>query len=131
MLFINLWLFIKICASMKRKHSSHKLVALRLGEELAKQRRKRGLTQAQLAELVDLEPISVSRIETGSVLPSIVRLQDLAGALGVSAARLIGVSDVSSAAHAREIEELLDPLNPNDRSLLIGIVKHLAHRLRG
>ena len=130
MLFINLWLFIKICANMKRKHSSHKLVASRLGEELAKQRRKQGLTQAQLAELVDLEPISVSRIETGSVLPSIVRLQDLAGALGISAARLIGVSDVSSAAHAREIEELLDPLNPSDRSLLIGIVRQLATRLR-
>lgn len=115
---------------MKRKHNSHKLAASRLGEELAKQRRKKGLTQAQLAEMVNLEPISVSRIETGAVLPSIVRLQDLAAALGVSMARLLGVTDVSAVSHARELAALLDPLEPNDRSLLIGIVRQVAARLQ-
>jgi transcriptional regulator with XRE-family HTH domain len=115
---------------MKRKHSSHKLAATRLGEELAKLRRKKGLTQAQLAEMVNLEPISVSRIETGAVLPSIVRLHDLAAALGVSMARLLGVTDVSAASHARELAALLDPLDPNDRSLLLGIVRQVAARLQ-
>lgn len=115
---------------MKRKHNSHKLAASRLGEELAKHRRKKGLTQAQLAEMVNLEPISVSRIETGAVLPSIVRLHDLATALGVSMARLLGVADVSVVSHARELAALLDPLDPNDRSLLIGIVRQIAARLQ-
>ena len=115
---------------MKRKHNSHKLAASRLGEELAKHRRKKGLTQAQLAEMVNLAPISVSRIETGAVLPSIVRLHDLATALGVSMARLLGVADVSVVSHARELAALLDPLDPNDRSLLIGIVRQIAARLQ-
>lgn len=115
---------------MKRKHNSHKLTASRLGKELAKLRRKKGLTQAQLAEMVDLEPISVSRIETGAVLPSIVRLHDLAAALEVSMARLLGVADISAASQARELAALLDPLDANDRSLLIGIVRQVAVRLQ-
>ena len=80
--------------------------------------------------MVNLEPISVSRIETGAVLPSIVRLHDLAAALGVSMARLLGVTDVSAVSHARELAALLDPLDPNDRSLLIGIVRQVAARLQ-
>ena len=80
--------------------------------------------------MVNLEPISVSRIETGAVLPSIVRLHDLAAALGVSMARLLGVKDVSAASHARELAALLDPLDPNDRSVLIGIVRQVAARLQ-
>ena len=80
--------------------------------------------------MVNLEPISVSRIETGVVLPSIVRLHDLTAARDVSMARLLGVTDVSAASHARELATLLDPLDPNDRSLLVGIVGQVAARLQ-
>ena len=69
--------------------------------------------------MVNLEPISAPRIKTGAVLPSIVRRHDLAAALGVNMARLLGVTDVSAVSHARELAVLLDPLDPNDRSLPI------------
>ena len=50
---------------------------------LAKMRKAKGLTQAQLSELSGVPRVSIARYETGKVSPSVRILERLAVALGV------------------------------------------------
>jgi transcriptional regulator with XRE-family HTH domain len=52
-------------------------------EELRRLRKQRGMTQAKLAVLADLDPSSLSQIETGARHPTTRTLEKLAGVLGV------------------------------------------------
>ncbi len=50
--------------------------------QIARLRIKRGLTQAQLAELVGTKQPSIARLESGAVEPSLSFLRKVAAALG-------------------------------------------------
>lgn len=52
------------------------------GYQVARLRMLRGLTQAQLAELVGTRQPSIARLENGTTAPSISFLQKIATALG-------------------------------------------------
>jgi transcriptional regulator with XRE-family HTH domain len=54
-----------------------------LGARIKEIRKARGLTQEQLAEMIDVEQKHVSRIESGKNYPTIGRLQKIAVALNV------------------------------------------------
>lgn len=55
-----------------------------IGRNVKGARIRAGLTQSQLAEVLGLDSVTVSRIETGVQLPAVERLNDLAIALGTS-----------------------------------------------
>jgi len=55
-----------------------------LGAQIREIRKARGLTQEQLAEMIDVEQKHVSRIESGKNYPSIDRLEKMAAALNAS-----------------------------------------------
>jgi len=55
--------------------------ALEPGYQIARLRIQRGLTQAQLAELVGTQQPSIARLENGSSIPSLSFLQKIAAAL--------------------------------------------------
>lgn len=59
-----------------------------LGVRIARHRRARGLTQVELAEKIGVAPETISRIERGTVVPSIARAGDIARAVGVELATL-------------------------------------------
>jgi transcriptional regulator with XRE-family HTH domain len=54
-----------------------------LGERIRELRKERGLTQEQLAELVEVEQKHISRLELGKSFPTIDRLQKVSEALNV------------------------------------------------
>ena len=62
-------------------------------EDLARRikslRRKKGLTQNTLSELMDVTPQAVSKWETGRALPDLSRLDELAAALDVEITELL------------------------------------------
>jgi transcriptional regulator with XRE-family HTH domain len=60
-----------------------------LGVRIAKARRAKGLKQKHLAAALDVEPVTISRWETGSNGPPLARLGEIAAALDLSAAELI------------------------------------------
>ena len=60
-------------------------------------REKRGLTQAQLADLLCVSDKAVSKWETGAGYPDITLLEPIAGALRVSVAELLAGSAVENA----------------------------------
>lgn len=68
---------------MPRRKKKDTALAQRVGRNIKTARTGRNLTQAQLAELVGIEVESMSRIETGAHLPSLERLAEIAGILGL------------------------------------------------
>ena len=52
-----------------------------IGSQIAKIRKERGLTQAQVAELVNVATETISRLERGVSIPSLKRLEKIGRAL--------------------------------------------------
>lgn len=68
-------------------------VEKRLGRRVADQRKRAGLTQAQLAERIGVANETISRLERGSAVPSLGRVEAVASALGVELSELFRTLD--------------------------------------
>ena len=63
----------------------------RFGTLVAAHRKRRGMTQAQLAEAVDLSPTMITRIESGSSGTRFPAIERLSEALGIDPSELFVV----------------------------------------
>lgn len=68
----------------KNKSTQRKLDLSLMGDRIAHARRIRGLTQQDLANLVDMNPEAICRIETGARYPNTFKVIELADSLEVS-----------------------------------------------
>lgn len=96
-----------------------KNIAKLLGENISAARRAIKKTQAEIAEQVGIDTVSLSRIERGSVTPSIATLDRIANALNVPLGRLFdgispGVKDLSD-----RIASTLENLPEKKRKFLL------------
>lgn len=110
--------------------SKHQHINQMIGKTIAKYRQQKGLTQEQLAEILDLGNETVSRMERGLIMPNVARLFELADIFDCSAADLLGESSVRISDHSRQIEGLLAVLSEHDRILLMECLIKLAQRLK-
>ena len=85
----------------KEKKPSSPLPGL-LGRNIRERRNQRGWTQATLAELVRVDVETISRIERGAIVPSILKLEQIAEVLGAPLAELLRSS--STLAQDRSLE---------------------------
>lgn len=92
-----------------------------LGTRVAALRSGARLTQEQLAKKIGIAPIVVSRLERGANLPSVVRLSEIADALGVELRDLFTLDDPKRGATDKAIEQLVAVLRrqPVERIELI------------
>ena len=60
----------------------------KLATNLKRERLKRNLSQEELAELVNISRNSVSLIETGKINPTVIKVIDIAKALGIEVSSL-------------------------------------------
>lgn len=95
-----------------------------LSDRLREERRKRGLTQGDLAQLVGTTQQTISNIERGHSRSAreIVRI---ARALGVSADYLVGVQNED---FRDEVYELLVSLPPELRGDILKMLRTLANK---
>ena len=81
-------------------------------------RQSLGMTQAQLAKLVDRTPRSIRMIENGEAYPRVTTLQKLAGALNadliISLVPKTGVSEFLSESSTQVEEKLVQPEDIDD-----------------
>ena len=77
-----------------------------LGMKVARHRKASGLTQAQLAEEVGVQPETISRIETGSRLPSLDLIAKVSTALKLDLHELFRFQDLDDP-QGRAIDRLL------------------------
>ena len=96
-----------------------------IGRAIARERQKAGLTQAELAEKLDIGNEAVSRIERGLVLPSLPRLIELAEVLGCETATLIGENSLATSDQTGQILRELQQLSPRDRGLVLALIKEM------
>jgi transcriptional regulator with XRE-family HTH domain len=112
--------------TVKKKATS---LGVMLGRNIAERRINLGLTQAEFAEQLGADTVTVSRFERGSHLPSLLRLQNIAEILGMPLAELLSQSGNLSTDQALQIHGLIKGLPESDRHFLLDMVQAWADRL--
>jgi len=103
--------------------SDKKNLSKAVGALIAVRRKALGLTQGELAERINIEQESMSRIETGSITPSLGRLVSLADALDCPIEALLRPASHRKQDQVLVIAELLNGLNSAERAFALGVVK--------
>lgn len=106
--------------------SAKELISRHIGQAIAKQRKAVGMTQAELAERLDLTIDAVSRLERGNVGLSVLRLLELAEIFGCETADLLESGSSRARDQARQIELMLDKLNDAERLKLVQLIGQLV-----
>ena len=100
-----------------------------VGRRVAQARTDRGFTQEALAEAIGIEPVSLSRLETGDRALSLTTLGLIADALGLGLGHLVGVeSDLPKPDLAPQEAELLrgfGKLPAQRRDIILRLVRDL------
>lgn len=100
-----------------------------IGSLIRKKRIEKGLTQAQLADIVGTDEYYISKIETGKRKPGRKYLPSIANALEISSDYLFGLdSNIVFHESILELEELLSSLSAEDKECIINIVKEFVKR---
>jgi transcriptional regulator with XRE-family HTH domain len=101
-----------------------------LGRNIADRRNALGLTQAEFAEKLGADTVTVSRFERGSNLPSLLRLERIADVLGIPLAELLSQSTGLCTDQALLIQGWIADLSESDRQLILGMVQVWCSRLK-
>lgn len=102
----------------------------RLGKTIAKYRQRNGLTQEQLAELLDIGNEAVSRMERGLIVLNVPRLIELAQIFNCHAADLLAESSTNLTEQTNHVHHLMTELSESDRELMLQFIQSFAQRLR-
>jgi transcriptional regulator with XRE-family HTH domain len=103
----------------------------RIGSQIAERRRLANLTQAQLAERIDVATETISRVERGATVPSVASLARIAAALGCEPYELL-VSSTAAAANRVALDRLVAALahrHPEDVTMLADIAARIFQRM--
>lgn len=108
-----------------------KELAREVGALIAARRKARGLTQAQVAEAINVEKETISRIETGAISPTLIRLKQLSQTLGCSLGDLLRHHSDKVEDQAATLAEMMGELSEAERTLLLGFVADVVKLFRG
>lgn len=99
-------------------------IRVRLGSGIKAHRVRRGMTQGQLAEAVNVSEQAVSNIERGARGVSLAVLEKIAGALGVEVRDLFPAGSAAEASDdaRRRIIAQLAPLSPEELAKVEAVI---------
>lgn len=106
-----------------------KRLALKMGRAIAVRRQQKQLTQAELAEMIEVEQETISRFERGASLPPFGRLADIADALSCPLEDLLRSGSPRLEDRAQSIAQVLEKLSESDQRLVGDIVEQVCARL--
>ena len=104
-------------------------LALIVGENIAARRRRLGLSQARLAQILGIGKEALFRMEKGAISPKMGRLRSVADALECTVADLVREPDADAAEHLAAIAEAFKRLTPERRKAVVDIVAELTRVL--
>jgi transcriptional regulator with XRE-family HTH domain len=113
----------------KHKQPNSRLPSL-LGRQVYALRTQRGWTQGELAERVRVEPETISRLERGAAVPSLLKLEELAWQLDISLAGLVGPASTLVQDQAQVIANWIAELGENDRHFVMEATRNLCRHLK-
>lgn len=104
-------------------------LAKAVGRAIARQRQQADLTQEQVAEHLNIGMEAVSRMERGIVVPTVVRLAELAQLFGCELADFLRETSNRPTEQGIVLGQKLARLDSADRGLLIETFDRLVERL--
>lgn len=97
-----------------------------IGNNIKKYRKRKGFTQAQLAEMIDISTIHMSHMETGSVSMSLECLIKICDSLGITPDDLLlGEYKLNSKSATKQLSSIMDNLTVDERKLIIDFAELL------
>lgn len=105
------------------------LLAKSVGKAIGRQRQQTGLTQDQVAEYLNIGMEAVSRMERGIVVPTIVRLAELAQLFECELADFLRETSSRPTEQGIVLGQKLAKLDSADRTLLLEMFECLVERL--
>jgi transcriptional regulator with XRE-family HTH domain len=102
-----------LCQSMSKD------IAVRIGKNIAAARKRSERTQADVAEAIGIDTVSLSRIERGVVTAGIPTLDKIASEIGVPLGRFFDGASMNTTTLADNIISQLEPLKDADRQFLV------------
>lgn len=105
-------------------------LAVKVGKAIADRRKAVPMTQEELGTTLNLGIEAISRMERGSIMPSIPRLVEVAEALGCPIQDLLLISSDRSTEQAIILAQKINPLSAQDRDMILEIVDRLVSRLK-
>jgi transcriptional regulator with XRE-family HTH domain len=112
----------------QEEENSEKQLAREVGALIASRRKAKGLTQAKLAEHMNVEKETVSRIETGVISPTLGRLAQLAKFLDCEIGDLLQIP-VSAPDQALLLARRMENLSDDQRKILTELFGRVATAL--
>ena len=106
-----------------------KQLAKTAGRAIARQRQHAGLTQEQVAEHLNIGMEAVSRMERGIVVPTVIRLAELAQLFHCELADFLRETSNRPTEQGIVLSQQLARLDDADRLLLLETVERLVNRL--
>lgn len=107
-----------------------KRLALQMGRAIAIRRQQKQFTQAELAEIINVEQETISRFERGATLPPLGRLTDIADALSCPLEDLLRSGSPRTEDKAQDLAQILKGLTDSDKELVSEIVEKICARLQ-
>ena len=104
-------------------------LAKNVGKAIGRQRNQAGFTQEQVAEYLNIGMEAVSRMERGIVVPTVVRLAELAQLFGCELADFLRETSNRPTEQGIVLSQQLAQLDDADRTLLLETVERLVERL--
>lgn len=105
------------------KEKKDRMIAVLLGANIASRRKAQGMPQAVFADRLGITSDSLSRIERGSVVPRLHRIQEIASLLNCTVSDLFKTPGEAMGA----VEEKVDaPIIPSD---IISELRYMADRI--
>ncbi|HDO1331418.1 TPA: helix-turn-helix transcriptional regulator [Aeromonas veronii] len=104
-------------------------LAKNVGKAIGRQRNQAGFTQEQVAEYLNIGMEAVSRMERGIVVPTVVRLAELAQLFGCELADFLRETSNRPTEQGIVLSKQLARLDDADRTLLLETVERWVERL--
>lgn len=105
-------------------------IATVIGRNLAAVRKRQGLTQAAVAERIDVDAETISRFERGTVTPGISTLERLCSALACSWTDILEGTSTDAQQLGPDIARVLAPLSAGDRQFILNQMKAWAEYMK-
>ena len=100
-----------------------------IGRAISVKRMACGLSQENVAEMLGISREAVSRMETGVSVPTVVRLAELAQIFDCGIEELLSEASNRQLDQARQMSDLLDGLNQQNRAMLLNVIKQIIDML--
>ncbi len=105
-------------------------LAKSIGKVIAKRRVESGMTQEYVAERLGVGYEAVSRMERGTIMPTVGKLVQLAGVFDCPIEELLVEASNRASDQSMVISKMIEGLPETDRAFMLALVEQVAGKLK-